>query len=597
MAFRTISRSRDAAPKKRKLSNHALSTSTLVALAPNKARKPTSFLDLPVELHCLISEQMSSRAILQTAKTNRHLSSIYPRALFKPACLDFKQVLESLRSKDGNCLFYHFWSPAGRRYLRKVDGFLNRFTKKWETVERFEAMLEVVGKDDFWFLSAVIRCILVLKETWKNRSCQWKASKKAVRIEDRLPFLPEALKLARGCRPSMWWQYIWFGWMTCSRQEWKDTFLSMAIHSNSLEAVKLVWEHYHQKEVPTLEDQIPKLLHSTITNIWATKETLIPILDYLLDELDISPDFSLDSDLCAREPEQRNRELGGITSTTLMDVMVRPFVYNQCTCDFTRSFDRNGYRNLWSMIGPKAAHLRQDPVIAGEIVKLLVSRGANVIGQFNPIQWMMFTSNSPYLQFRSPGLSVFNWDEKELHPVSYIGPPGALMALFEAGADPNIITEQHNTTLLHIPQSLWHDLPLFTLLASKSVRNINYQAPYTTKKLGEERFSPLQALLMRIVYLKLEQQSVDRLVPFVKVLMDLGADPYLKDGPNGRSAVMIAVADQPRMEAILELLIPSRIIRRRWMTDDYWLQQGCELDKREVLWPLIRTFLWEYRMP
>jgi hypothetical protein len=121
----------------------------------------------------------------------------------------------------------------------------------------------------------------------------------------------------------------------------------------------------------------------------------------------------------------------------------------------------------------------------------------------------------------------------------------------------------------------------------RSIEHINFQARFNYS-LGAERITPLQNLLLRIVFRNLGQDETNRLVPFIKVLLDHGADPYLKDGWEGRSAIMIAVADLRRMKGILEVLVPEKTVRKRWESQSYWVQQGCGIGKDDVLRPIIQ---------
>ncbi|RPA77787.1 hypothetical protein BJ508DRAFT_329806 [Ascobolus immersus RN42] len=85
---------------------------------------------------------------------------------------------------------------------------------------------------------------------------------------------------------------------------------------------------------------------------------------------------------------------------------------------------------------------------------------------------------------------------------------------------------------------------------------IDYQTTFDSmsKHLQEGEFvlTPLQSLLLRIVHGNLSQPETDRLVPFIDVLLEYGADPELKHG-EGRSAREIAEGDLPRMGEILRL--------------------------------------------
>lgn len=154
------------------------------------------------------------------------------------------------------------------------------------------------------------------------------------------------------------------------------------------------------------------------------------------------------------------------------------------------------------------------------------------------------------------------------------------------GADPNIIPKRHGITLLHLidhPQS--DDLPLFTLLAEKSTPYINQPTSYERSyPLGRERITPLQNLLLKMVFHNVDQTRADQLVPFVKILLEYGADPYWRDGPVGSNATMIAAAGGACMKDILVALVGSEEEAVKWTAggDAFWKEQGCGVT-RQVL--------------
>ncbi|RPA85215.1 hypothetical protein BJ508DRAFT_303242 [Ascobolus immersus RN42] len=539
-----------------------------------------SFLDIPDELHCRVSIHLSASDLSQLSQANRYVHSVYSPTIFRQACVELRHKLRVARAKTeihSGYLRFCMWTREARGYLRHLNEFLIRFFRRWKFVIDFERMLDIAGSRDFYFLSAIARSMLVTQKSMRcsnEMGLSWEAPfDESFDLTDRLVYLCCVLKRAAKCKPLSATHNATDGleqsWplalkrRNCSRSEWKDTFMTMAIHSNSLEAVKAVWCDYHQKNITTLEDGLPFLLHSAIANLWATKETIVPIMNYIMDEWEVSPNYSIGSDLCSREFNQREELLE--TRPTLMEVLVRPFFHNQCEC---ASIWGEKASDRWLWASPYTNTLYEDSTVPLGLIQLLIRRGASVTGQYNPFQWMMIASRTS------------DWDMDSRGPLSHIGPPGALKTLLDAGADPTILTVNHSTTLLHLPQNLWHDIDLFTLVASKSTETINFQAVFNSAAQEDERFTPLQVLLMRAVYLKVEGEWV---IPFVRTLLDHGADPFLKDGPRGRSAIMIAVADLPRMKRVLEVLVPDQVEREKWMLESYWRENGCLLSKADVL--------------
>ncbi|RPA74044.1 hypothetical protein BJ508DRAFT_40703 [Ascobolus immersus RN42] len=538
------------------------------------------FLDLPPELHSIILENLSTSSIVQLLSTNSCISSIYSYLLMLRIGRKLRYAARAAKDELGSRK--QLWLPCPawltidqvyRTYLTDLDRFLNRALPHL-SLERFETLLMAAGRTDYFFLAAVIRCMLTIRDF--TASC-WQYSWKALPITPhldgaRLDILRRLLECARNAKaPEDLTHFFpkYVGEDACSMSEWKDTFMAMAIDTHEIEVVRLVWEVYHKRDITTLEDKIANLIYSALTGFSTTRaEQIVPILDYIMDEWNLSPNFVVDSK-CAYWPTNKDDP-----RPTIMNLMVRHSRFARCLCvSFYAA--KAGTVNPWSWNGCPTF---TDPRVPASIVNLLLDRGADIHGDNNPLQYML----TPHW--------FSNWASKGLpscaQNVAQFGPQGVIELLLEAGLDTGYAVEHYGLSLLHLIESLWDNLPLFTLIAQKSVEHINFQASFNYN-LGTERISPLQNLLLKMVFRNFSPERASQMVPFVEVLLKHGADPHLKDGAKGRSAVMIAAADQPRMAGILEVLVPDRDLRERWKSDEMWRHEGCELAREEVLKPIV----------
>ncbi|RPA79109.1 hypothetical protein BJ508DRAFT_377917 [Ascobolus immersus RN42] len=534
--------------------------------------------------------------------TNHLLSQTYLPLLLLHSGLSFRRSRQTLQSAweslhpDCHALYMQPWDfecdlltgdswsqsmtpPAPLKAFlleigRLYDGFLTRIS-----VSQFGAFLRIVGPS-YFFLSLSIRAVF----------------RKPERLQERLIFLETLLRHASNeitdrdvHAATPYWLHH-----QCIRSKYKTTFMALAIATGDKEVIRMVWEVYYKRDTERLEQSISHHLADLLFCYHLPVSTLISALEYLMDEWNVPPDSFLHT-RCATDslgyqpihPSYDPWQTNGITTATAL--MLWPPYINICrpaticpeiwTIDPIRSKPQtDGFTTIESHY--------DDHTVPLSIFRFLVRRGADLTGPHNLI-----------LQLTRPLIIRDSWK----HTIP-LGPKGALRMLLEAGVDPEPFAQMYKISLLHCFQNFKDDLELYRLLLRCSRGSVNFASRFGVNELleegddgdgwaevephplGVERLTPLQHLLVSLVLRQVEQEDVEsRWVPFVEALMEFGAHPHVRDGENGRSAVMIAAADGARMAKVLEVMVGQEEARL-WAMG--W--RG-EMEKIEVLRPLLEA--------
>ncbi|RPA78491.1 hypothetical protein BJ508DRAFT_349400 [Ascobolus immersus RN42] len=570
----------------------------------------STILDLPNELHCLISTYMTSNDLIALSQTNRQLSAIYQSLIVPNVMRSIQGLTRALaaiwtkhltnysgemhpvydtRTRWQNVVKHRFTSE-------QIEHLLSHFLPKASTAH-LDSLIRRAGKNDFYFLAAAIRFLLqVADKTAEGRTCgpgeiphrylrksHTSPATTASNISDPLPFLELLLQYASATITPEKLIDSPLSWNEECPKCLRSTFMASAIASGSLRAVEMVWEVYYHKDKARLEHDISYHIGGLISNLVVKGRALIAILEYLMDEWEISADFLIKNLNCCESEASPDSDPDW---PTMLALLVRPAVLAlRCWCDQNDCFGVNLHRTR--IFNSKRSSrgittrthwdtLYHDASVPLDVMKSLIRRGADLNSN---------SVNNPFLQMTSETL-VCSWIWPRARVPPQIGPTGALQLLLEAGGNPDIVIGYRGYTLLHAIENLWHDLPLFTLVVERSPEFINYQASFFEHPppFENERLSPLQLFIFLISFRKLEHPETYRLLPFIQVMLANGADPYLRDGPGGKSAVMIAASDQPRMGLILQTLVGSEHLTIRWKyNQSWWREQGCSLEKNEIL--------------